>query len=204
MEADRGFIITFDDDATGPKRAKPQLGAKRLQSPTKKTSTYTMASSEMAPVNNHRQTPVSQPPAHSATYGRAESRVNILSLTLLQFIGFKRPFCRLVFFCRKETHADRCRHWPAKIVMTIRHLPVIHGILVSVTTAKRSWSYLTWLLHHLEATEATTHKMKSTVHLQPVSSLEMNLSILIRYFYCLLSLFFFYYFILLNNFLTTD
>ena len=75
VEADRGFIITFDDDATGPKRAKPQLGAKRLQSPTKKTSTYT--SSEMAPVNNHRQAPVSQPPTHSATYGRAESRVQI-------------------------------------------------------------------------------------------------------------------------------
>lgn len=40
IEADRGFIITFDDVAPGPKRPKPQLGAKRQPSP-KKTSTTT-------------------------------------------------------------------------------------------------------------------------------------------------------------------
>lgn len=39
VEADRGFIITFDDVATGPKRPKPQLGAKRQPSP-KKMSTH--------------------------------------------------------------------------------------------------------------------------------------------------------------------
>lgn len=39
VEADRGFIITFDDVATGPKRPKPQLGAKRQPSP-KKLSTH--------------------------------------------------------------------------------------------------------------------------------------------------------------------
>ena len=38
VETDRGFTISFDDDATGPKRSKPILGAKRLQLHKKKSS----------------------------------------------------------------------------------------------------------------------------------------------------------------------
>ena len=41
IEADRGFIITFDDATTGPKRPKPQLGAKRPQSSSRKSSSQT-------------------------------------------------------------------------------------------------------------------------------------------------------------------
>lgn len=54
IEADRGFIITFDDVATGPKRPKPQLGSKRQPSP-KKLSNYS------APP----ETPVSSSPAYN-------------------------------------------------------------------------------------------------------------------------------------------
>lgn len=53
VEADRGFIITFDDVATGPKRPKPQLGAKRQPSP-KKLSTYSAPSeTPVSPAYNH-------------------------------------------------------------------------------------------------------------------------------------------------------
>lgn len=80
VEADRGFIITFDDDATGPKRPKPLLGAKRLQSPTKKSSTYS-APSEIVSTNNLRQPLASQPPTHgSGSYSRTESRVSRIEL----------------------------------------------------------------------------------------------------------------------------
>ena len=85
VEANRGFTITFDDDADGPKREKPMLGAKRMQPSTKK-----MSSNTMAPVNNHRL--VSHLPAHNATYVRAESRVAILPLTLFNFIDLKHIF----------------------------------------------------------------------------------------------------------------
>ena len=58
VEADRGFIITFDDVATGPKRAKPQLGAKRQPSP-KKMSTHsappeTVSSSSSSAYNHNK------------------------------------------------------------------------------------------------------------------------------------------------------
>ncbi|XP_046460060.1 patronin-like isoform X29 [Daphnia pulex] len=64
VEADRGFIITFDDVATGPKRPKPQLGAKRQPSP-KKLSTYSAPS---------ETTPVSSSPAYNHNNKSGSSR----------------------------------------------------------------------------------------------------------------------------------
>ena len=138
VEADRGFIITFDDDVTGPKRPKPLLGAKRLQSPTKKSSTYSAPSEIVQSTNNHRQPLASQPPTHSAgTYSRTESRVSIQKWTKF-YIAPYLTHCFPSFSCRKEVRADRCRRLPAKIAMIIRLLLATLAIQVSVTTAKRN------------------------------------------------------------------
>ena len=71
VEADRGFIITFDD-VTAPKRPKPQLGVKRqtLPSPHKKS-----VSSQSAP--SVADIPSSS--SSSTNNNRAESRVSPIS-----------------------------------------------------------------------------------------------------------------------------
>ena len=74
VEADRGFIITFDDDATGPKRPKPQLGAKRGQSPAKKTSNHFVPSESTGSIN----VPASSP--HQSK--KVESRVSFYYLNI--------------------------------------------------------------------------------------------------------------------------
>ena len=93
IEADRGFIITFDDDATtAPKqlRPKPQLGAKRTllhqPSPTRKVSqgpTLSLAPPPTAAAFDASGSKV----ADSPTHGVSHSLLNLL-LQELNFNSF--------------------------------------------------------------------------------------------------------------------
>ena len=57
VDSDRGFIITFDDDNTAPKRPKPQLGVKRhsLLSPSKKSSVEHQPTTPHQPLSNNNK-----------------------------------------------------------------------------------------------------------------------------------------------------
>jgi hypothetical protein len=88
VEADRGFIITFDDVATGPKRPKPQLGAKRQPSP-KKLSTYSAPS---------ETTPVSSSPAYNHNNKSGSSRVRLRFRRMRPWrLGIKNKFRSISF-----------------------------------------------------------------------------------------------------------